>query len=66
MTGLRNPALLRELATHFMAIDRMQSAEDLIRRALSEEAKDGNVILEVYISIVNSDIPFCLNRGNVC
>jgi len=40
---MTNTALLRELATQFMAMDRMQTAEDLIRRALAQEAVDGNV-----------------------
>jgi len=40
--GMTSTALLRELATQFMAMDRMQTAEDLIRRALAQEAVDGN------------------------
>jgi len=39
---MTSTALLRELATQFMAMDRMQTAEDLIRRALAQEAVDGN------------------------
>ena len=47
-SGLTSTALLRELATQFMAIDRMQTAEDLIRRALTQEAADGNVCEDKY------------------
>jgi len=35
--GLADPALLRELATSFMSIDKLQVAEDLIRRAIQRE-----------------------------
>ena len=35
--GLGDPALLRELATSFMSIDKLQVAEDLIRRAIQKE-----------------------------
>ena len=38
--GLSNPIILRELATSYMAVDKLQIAEDLIRRALSKENKD--------------------------
>ena len=35
--GLSTPTLLRELATSFMASDRLTVAEDLIRRAIAAE-----------------------------
>jgi len=35
--GLADSALLRELATSFMSIDKLQTAEDLIRRAIQKE-----------------------------
>jgi tetratricopeptide (TPR) repeat protein len=35
--GLNSSTLLRELATSFMAVDKLQIAEDLIRRAISLE-----------------------------
>ncbi|KAJ1439647.1 hypothetical protein B484DRAFT_391710 [Ochromonadaceae sp. CCMP2298] len=36
--GLTDTQLLRELATSFMSVDKLQTAEDLIRRALRGEA----------------------------
>lgn len=36
--GQSNSSLLRELATSFMSVDKLQTAEDLIRRALAVEA----------------------------
>lgn len=38
--GLSNTSLLRELATCYMAVDKLQTAEDLIRRAMSKENVD--------------------------
>ena len=35
---VKSPSLLRELATSFIAVDKLQIAEDLIRRALASEA----------------------------
>lgn len=36
--GLKNPSLLRELATAYMALDKLSIAEDLIRRTMNIEA----------------------------
>jgi Flp pilus assembly protein TadD len=42
--GLTNVAILRELATCYIAVDQLQIAEDLVRRALAcEEAAGGKV-----------------------
>jgi tetratricopeptide (TPR) repeat protein len=38
--GLTNVSLFRELTTAYIAIDKLQVAEDLVRRALSQESKD--------------------------
>ena len=40
--GLTAPHVLRELATAFMASDKLQVAEDLIRRALASEPGKGS------------------------
>eukprot|EP01038_Epipyxis_sp_PR26KG_P005335 gene5335-7404_t len=37
--GLNNSLLLRELATMYMSLDKLQIAEDLIRRAIANEKK---------------------------
>lgn len=41
--GLKNPSVLRELTTCYIAVDQLQIAEDLVRRALAcEEGVNGN------------------------
>jgi hypothetical protein len=40
--GLASPAILRELSTGFMASDKLQVAEDLIRRSLTAEGGKGS------------------------
>jgi len=38
--GLTDAAILRELATGYMAMDQLQRAEDLVRRAMASEVRD--------------------------
>lgn len=48
--GLSDVTILRELATSFMSIDKLQTAEDLIRRALSKEIQLNNKNINKYNS----------------
>jgi hypothetical protein len=39
--GLTNTAVLREMATSYIAVDKLQTAENLIRRALAADEVNG-------------------------
>ena len=39
--GLTNTSVLREMATSYIAVDKLQTAENLIRRALAEDDLKG-------------------------
>lgn len=41
--GLNNSVLLRELATTYMSIDKLSTAEEIIRRAISQEIASSNL-----------------------
>mmetsp|Transcript_8993 Transcript_8993/g.13521 ORF Transcript_8993/g.13521 Transcript_8993/m.13521 type:complete len:1206 (-) Transcript_8993:116-3733(-) len=40
--GLSNAAILREIATAYIAVDKLRYAEDLIRRAMATDSAEGN------------------------
>lgn len=42
--GVTSPVLLRELATAFMGVDKLQTAEELIRRCISVENEKGSFL----------------------
>ena len=52
--GLSNSALLRELATANMAVDKLQTAEDLVRRAIRHENKGNAHTRQLLANILAS------------
>jgi tetratricopeptide (TPR) repeat protein len=47
--GVTSPVLLRELATAFMGVDKLQTAEELIRRCISVENEKGSFATRILL-----------------